>query len=314
MSVGIVRHNDTVFFSAGSLHKNDECAINQDSVFEIGSITKTFTALLISLEIGRGAIALDAPIDKLLPDSIKLRGNLLNRIKVTDLASHQSGLPTLADDQYLDSLLRMNSKQPFAAVDTPYIQQVLSNTEDLSHYGFYRYSNFAYALLGLIIEQCTGLSYENALATQLTVCLSMTRTRLNNFMTNNQVGCFNQQGDVVERLIANKIAPAGGLCSTASDLIKYVKAQINPSYTPLGKAIELSHQTFCVANGFAVGLGWNSSSNGKLTYFEKTGDSFGNSSLLRFDKENKVGLVVLLNHQNSSLVKKIADELYSDLL
>lgn len=314
ISVGIVRHGDTFFFSSGSLYNGSGYAINRDSVFEIGSITKTFTALLVSLEMSRNNIALDAYIDNLLPDSIKLRSSLLNKVKVIDLASHQSGLPTLADDQYLNSLLRMNARQPFAVVDTHYIQQVLSNTDCLNDYGVYHYSNFAYVLLGFIAENCMGLSYENALATQLTGPLSMTRTGLSSPIADNQVGCFNQQGDVVERLVANRIAPAGGLCSTAADLIKYVKAQINPGYTPLGKAIELSHKPFCVANGFEVGLGWNIINNGTRSYFEKTGDSFGNSSLLRFDKKNKTGIVVLSNHQNSSLVTKIADELYVDLI
>lgn len=314
ISVGIIRQDDTFFFSSGSLHKDSGYAINQDSLFEIGSITKTFTALLISLAIGRHAIALDAYIDKLLPNSAKLRSSILNKVKVTDLASHQSGLPTLADDHYLDSLLRMNAGQPFAIVGTHYIQQVLNNTDCLNNYGVYQYSNFAYALLGLMAEHCTGLSYENALAAQLTGPLSMTRTGLTSPLDNNQVGCYTQQGDVAERLIANKVAPAGGLHSTAADLINYLKAQISPGYTPLGRAIELSHKPFCVANGYEVGLGWNIINNGTHRYFEKTGDSFGNSSLLRFDKQNKTGLVVLSNHQNSSLVAKIADELYSDLL
>ncbi|MDO7888080.1 serine hydrolase domain-containing protein [Hymenobacter cheonanensis] len=314
VSIGLIRRKNVFFFSHGSLHNDGGRAINQDSVFEIGSVTKTFTALLISLAISRNIIAPDAFIDNLLPASAQLNSALRNKIRVTDLASHQAGLPTLADDQYLASLLRLNARQPFAAVDTRYIQQVLSSTDCVTDYGSYHYSNFSYALLGLIVEQCTGLQYESALAAQLTGPLSMARTTLASPLAANQAGGFTRQGAVAERLIANKIAPAGGLCSTAADLLKYVTAQLNPGDTWLGKAIELSHQAFCVANGFEVGLGWNSISDGARHYFEKTGDTFGNSSLVRFDKQNKIGIVVLSNQQNSSLVAEIADELYCALL
>lgn len=314
VSIGIVRHGDTFFLASGSLYRNGGSAINQDSVFEIGSITKSFTALLASLAICSNSIALSEPIDNLLPTAFQLRSSLRNRIKVTDLASHQSGLPTLTNDHYFESLLRRDAKQPFKLVDTRYIQQVLSETTSLADYGLYSYSNFAYALLGLIVEQCTGMSYEQALVIQLTDPLLMHRTQLNNRIVNNQVGRYNQQGEAVEPLDAQKITPAGGVCSTAADLVKYIKAQLNPDDTLLGKAIALSHQKFCMSDEFAVGLGWNILNDGNLNYFEKTGDSFGNSSLLRFDKENKIGVVVLVNHQNSSLAMHLADELYSGLL
>src|ERR1041384_1380996 len=152
LSIGIVKADSTYYFQMGT-------GVTQETVFEIGSLTKTFTGLLLGIAVERKKIPADASIDKYLPVNVKLRPSLKNRVKMTDLASHQSGLPNFNDDQYIMELFKNDPEQPFRSVDSKYLYHVISNTDTLHNYGTYQYNNFAYGLLGQLLSNQAGVQY-----------------------------------------------------------------------------------------------------------------------------------------------------------
>src|SRR5205823_12176701 len=105
--------------------------IDNNTLFEIGSVTKTFTGLLLAQQMVSGKMKQNAFIDNYLPAHFTLQPKLRHQIKLTDLASHQSGLPNLSNDDYIKDLFKQNPAQPFSLVSSDYIYQLLSSTKKL---------------------------------------------------------------------------------------------------------------------------------------------------------------------------------------
>lgn len=305
--IGIYQNGNTNYYSFGTRTKNGTQLLDSTSIFEIGSATKTFTALLLAIEIQNRKIGRNDFIDKYLSKEIKLPGVLKNKVKLTDLASHQSGLPNLSNDKYFTELLAKDSRNPFRFVDKRYLYNVLEETDTLKNYGQYQYNNYAFSLLGNILESNTKIKYSSMVENFILRPLKMTYTTFNIPKNSNVAGLYNQQGEAQDYLILDAVNPAGGLKSNAVDLIKYLKAYILPN--KLSKAIQLTQQTYYEDKKRKVGLGWDI----KDDYYQKDGDTFGNSCLMRYSPSKKIAIVVLSNHQNGQLVSDAVDFIYRKL-
>src|SRR5438552_3667921 len=93
--VGVIESNGRRIVSYGALAKGDKRPLDGDTVFEIGSITKVFTSLLLSDMVQRGELALNDPIAKYLPSSVKVPDRGSRAITLQDLSTHTSGLPRM---------------------------------------------------------------------------------------------------------------------------------------------------------------------------------------------------------------------------
>ncbi len=309
LSIGVFSKGKTCFYQFGNKNKELNEPINKYTIFEIGSATKTFTGLLLGIEIANGRIAKSAYIDAYFSSKI-LNKNILNKIKVTDLASHQSGLPNLSNDIYLKELIKLDSVNPFRFVDKKYLTNILSKTDNLVNYQKYQYNNYAFALLGFIVAKNKHLTYNALLQKSILSPLNMEYTSLNKAKTNNVAGLYDEEGNKQNYLILNDMNPAGGLLSNAVDLMKYIKLQLGIVKPRLQKSIRVSQETYYADKKRKVSLGWDI----KNGYFQKDGDTFGNSCLLLFDKKNKIGIVVLSNHQNADIVNYSVDYIYKKML
>ena len=313
ISIGIIQGNKTHYFSIGNRFVNGGVTTDSSTVFEIGSATKTFTALLLAHEIASGRVAANAFIDTLLPKNFTLPDPIRNKVKLTDLASQQSGLPNISNDSYIAELFKKDSLQPFSLVDKAYMSNVLAKTTKLENYGKYQYNNYAFSLLGLLIGNKENSDYEVVLKKRILVPFKMKNTTLGKVKSSNVAGRYDSKGNSKDYIILDAMAPAGGLKSNAVDLVQYLKQQIQTSNTIMGEAIKLTQQQYYKDNKFELGLGWSIIKKGINILYGKSGDTFGNSSSLIFDKANKIGIVVLSNHQNSELVEMIFDKIYESL-
>lgn len=221
--IGIYKNSKTYYFSYGNQLDNPKVKMDSMTIFEIGSATKTFTALLLAQEIEKGNIKQFDFIDKYLSENVKLNCDLKNKILITDLATHQSGLPNLSNDKYFSDLMVKDPHNPFRFVDEKYLLNVLKATDSLNNYRQYQYNNFAFSLLGNIIEHNSKSKFENLISTQILVPLNMNSTSFERFENKNNAELHNQQGISQIPMILNKVNPAGGLKSNAVDLIKYLK-------------------------------------------------------------------------------------------
>ncbi|TAE75150.1 MAG: class A beta-lactamase-related serine hydrolase [Bacteroidetes bacterium] len=302
--VGIYKNGIVNYYSLGTRVKNGTELLDSTTIFEVGSATKTFTALLLANEISNKKIDRNSYIDKYLVNKIKLPPALKDKVKLTDLASHQSGLPNLSNDKYFDDLLNKDSINPFRFVDKKYLMNVLKETDILNNYGHYQYNNYAFSLLGYILEIKNKLAYESLIKKDILIPLKMNQTSFSVPKVSNVAGLYNQQGEQMNYLILKSVNPAGGLKSNAVDLINYMKAFILPN--KFDKAIALTQQVFYDDKNRKVGLGWDI----KNDYYQKDGDTFGNSCLMRYNTSKKIAIVVLSNHQNGQLVSDAVDFIY----
>jgi CubicO group peptidase (beta-lactamase class C family) len=306
--VGIYYNGKTSFYAVGTRSVSGTAHLDSATIFEVGSATKTFTGLLLALNIQQGKIGINDHMDAYLPPKQVLPKAYRNKIKLTDLASHQSGLPNLSSDKYFTSLMEKDPRNPFRFVNKTYLYQMLKQTDTLKDYGKYQYNNYAYALLGDLIARKNNRSYVALVEREILVPLKLENTTFGVPNTTNVAGLYDQRGVPQEKMILSAALPAGGLKSNAVDLLKYLVAQIYPN-TAFKSAIHLTQKTYYKDQERAVGLGWDIQDG----YYQKDGDTFGNSCLLRFNREKHIAVVVLANHQNGKLVRDAVDLLYNNL-
>ena len=287
--------------------------IDSTTLFEIGSITKTFTALLLAREQEQGSLASSAYLEAVLPTSVRLRPGLRHRVTLTAMASHQSGLPNLSNDHYIQSLFDQDPIQPFHLVTRDYLFKVLGETDSLQAPGTYHYNNFAFSLLGALLAQRAGLSYGDLVQQRIVKPLGLHTTGLS-YQTVHIAGRFTAEGEAKPAIILNAVAPAGGLKSNAVDLVQYMQAQMMPPGGVLGRAIKRTQQPVYHDKTITMGLAWEIRQINGHRVYQKDGDTFGNSSLIRFDPKQQVGLVILADHQDSKLVAEIGEMVYQYLM
>jgi len=130
--------------------------LDADSVFEIGSITKVFTAILLADMADRGEVALDDPVAKFLPDGVRVPGRNGRRITLLDLTTQSSGLPRMPDN-----LRPKDPTNPYADYTPEQMFEFLGRYELTRDIGAqYEYSNLGVGLLGQALARRAGTSYE----------------------------------------------------------------------------------------------------------------------------------------------------------
>lgn len=293
--VGFIEGNKVDFFSYGKTALENGTAVNENSVYEIGSISKVFTTILLADQILQGRMSLEDPISKYLPIGIKIPERNGSIIKLKDLATHTSGLPRMPDN-----FTPADAENPFKDYSVQQIYDFLSSYELTRDIGeSYEYSNYGMGLLGHILELHTGKSYEELVKEKITNAIEMDNTRLtfsDNMLAHLAKGyAF---GEEVKNWDIISLAGAGGLRSTASDMVKFVLANMNDN-SALSAAMKLSHKTaFKSKNGnFEIGLGWHYADNGKIIWHN--GGTGGYKSFSGFSKERNKGVVVLTNSTES---------------
>lgn len=156
ISVGFINNNKEFYTSYGKLSKESTTNIDKKSIFEIASITKLLTGNMIAQAAVEKKLKLEDYIDSYLPKQYVLQKNLQNKIKISDLASHQSGLP----DIDFQKLIEVNSQQPVSSVTEQSLATMVNNYTYLIDYGSFRYSTVNFTLLGQILEKVYGKSYD----------------------------------------------------------------------------------------------------------------------------------------------------------
>src|SRR4051812_43065959 len=143
--------------------------LDGDTVFEIGSITKVFTALLLTEMVTRGEVSLDDPVAKYLPETVKMPERNGKQITFLDLATYRSGLPGLADD------IPNDGANPYANYTSQRLYAFLSgHTLKFEPGRHYEYSNLAFALLGHALSLKADAPYEELVVSRICAPLGLT--------------------------------------------------------------------------------------------------------------------------------------------
>ncbi len=284
---------------AGILRRNDSLLYvgNSDSIFEIGSITKTFTGTMLARLVYEGKVDPDAPIKTFLP--VHMRQSSLNGVEITltHLANHTSGLPFQPGNVKDDDEHPFDPYSPYHYYDIKRLYEYLSDHEVLlSTPGEKRlYSNLGGGLLGHILTLIAGKPYEDLLFESVCAPLGMRNTfvAINNGRARLLVRGLDPAGNLlpVDGGACDALTGAGGIWSNVRDLVKYVRANMEDT-TYFSLAQKATKQ---FNEHFTGGLGWATYSEGGKHHVGAFGATGGYTCGVIFERNSRVGIVVLTN-------------------
>jgi len=295
--VGYINGEETDLYSFGKTEIENGVAVNETSVFEIGSISKTFTATLLALKVNSGEMSLDDPISKYLPKTVKVPTRNGQEITLKHLATHTSALPRMPNN-----FEPKNPKNPFADYTIEQLYSFISGyklTRDIGTVN--EYSNLGMGLLGHILELQSGKSYEELIIEHIANPLQMNDTRLVLTETMKDRLAKGHDGlSETDNWDIITLAGAGGIRSTVSDMLKYMQANINADTidSKLHNAMSLAHKSAFTdeQNRTHMALAWHIE-NGK--FLMHNGATGGYCSMSGLDKASKRGVVVLTNNNKN---------------
>lgn len=274
--------------------------VDGSQVFEIGSITKTFTASLLADMAARGDVRLDDPVAKYLPPSAHVPSRNGKQITLVDLATQSSGLPRLPSN-----LAPRNPANPYADYSVEQLYAFLSGYELPRDVGAtYEYSNLGMGLLGHALALKAGTSYENLVNRRLLTPLGMRETAitLSPALRSRLAPGHDGEGNVVPNWDLPTLAGAGALRSTALDMLMYLAANLDTTAKPLARAMRETHTPRRDAgSNMQIGLAWHILSRPSGNIVWHNGGTGGYRSYLGFDPVRRVGVVLLSNVGNANV-------------
>jgi D-alanyl-D-alanine-carboxypeptidase/D-alanyl-D-alanine-endopeptidase len=248
------------------------------TVYEIASVTKTFTATLLAKAVLSGRVTLDTSAAQLVPDlKIPSRGG--KEITLGDLATHYSSLPQEAFGDYTAAKLRLLAgyelpRDPGAA---------------------YEYSNLGFALLGYALAQLEHTTYDVLADKESLNPLGMTTSGavLKDTMRAHLAPGHDHTGKAANEFNVDALVGAGAIRSTANDMLRYLRANMGIDQSPLAAAMKLARQPRRdVAKTIRIGMAWMTTDRGIVWH---NGMDAGHRSFLGFTADGQRGVVILAN-------------------
>jgi D-alanyl-D-alanine-carboxypeptidase/D-alanyl-D-alanine-endopeptidase len=271
-------------------------ALDGTSVFEIGSITKVFTATVLADMVLRRQVSLDDPVQKYLPaDRVTMPTRGGKQITLGMLSEQNSGLPRMPSN-----FQPADPANPYADYTVDQLYAFLSGYELPRDPGAsFEYSNLGVGLLGHVLALRAGMPYEDLVRTRVLEPLGMTHTAitLTPWMKDHLALGHDEQGNVVPNWDIAALAGAGAIRSTAMDMLKFLSANLHPERGPLEKAMAFAHEERAPAGAptVAIGLNWISLHAGSDTIVWHNGGTGGYRTYAGIVPSRNVGVVVLTN-------------------
>lgn len=306
LSVGYIEGEHYGIVHLGSSNQAQEKA-NNSTVYEIGSVSKVFTGLLLADAVSRGEINLYAAADVANPAGIRLPSRDGRSIKWIDLSTHRAGLPRLPGNLPLTDLVN-----PYREYDSKKAAAFLGQYELPRQPGkSQEYSNLGASVLGYLVAQKAGKSYEQLLRERIAEPLKMTdcTVSLNSDQTKRLATPQNKFGSATSPWTFANLPGAGGIHASMRDMMRFAKAQLTPPSGTLGDAIELAwkQHSEADASGPAMGLGWMIAGDGQTRWHN--GRTGGSAAAIFINRKLKCAVVVLCNTAVTDEVDQLALQL-----
>jgi CubicO group peptidase (beta-lactamase class C family) len=284
IAVGVVREGEAMVRVFGH-------GVGVASRFELGSVTKTYTAELLAILVGKGVVRLDDPVSRYLRGA-SAGTPTADEITLEDLATHTSGLPRLPPRVPVLSL------DPYRRYDAGTLERYLARrglTRGRKR-GF-RYSNLGYSLLGYALGRAAGTGYAALLQRELLDPLGMTETALAGGQR--QPGLLRghrQSGLPTPHWNFDVCAPCGGLCSSIGDQVRWLRWLLED-----GERLSLQRRS--PIRGGDIALAWMRPAQSEICWHN--GATAGFSSWISLDPVRGTGVVLLSNRQAIGLVNTL---------
>ena len=310
LSIGIYHIDKAHYYHFGTTDKGSQHSPTASTLYEIGSLTKTFISTLLAVAVLEGRVTLDDDIRVYLPEPYPNLAYQGQPIKMVHLANLTSELPNWLPDK----------PDLFQGVVPDSIPSVLLKLhKNYTRQDFYhdlhtiqlktppgtltRHSNVAAQLLAFILEKVYQKPIDSLVKQYITQPLEMHNTALIDKQTGLMAKGYDAKGNQMPYIAAMRnLQEAGGLTSTVSDMVRYLKFQLDEA----NKVVRLTHQrTVKTAEG-VVGLNWHvdKTATGDREIWH-TGGTFGFSSYVVLYPERKLGIVILANESDGTTQSKL---------
>jgi D-alanyl-D-alanine-carboxypeptidase/D-alanyl-D-alanine-endopeptidase len=303
--VGIVSPQGRRVIAYGSVTQGDPRPLDGDTVFEIGSMTKVFTSLVLMDMVQHHEVSLDDPVTKYLPSSVHVPDRGGRQITLRDLSTQTSGLPRMPDNFH-----PKDPGNPYADYSADQLYQFLSGytlTRDIGEK--FEYSNVGVGLLGHALSRRAGTDYETMVTTRILKPLGMTDTGVT--LSADQKARLAPGHDALLKTVKNwdlsVLAGAGALRSTANDILTFLAANLELKETPLASAMaaEVSPRRATGTANLEIAYAWFVMSRHGKTIFWHNGGTGGYRTFMGYDPKAQLGIVVLSNTSTPSGVDDI---------
>ncbi len=274
--------------------------LDASSVFEIGSITKVFTAILLADMVRRGEVKLDDPVARFLPETVEVPTRGGRQIRLVDLATQTSGLPLMPTN-----FRPKDDANPYADYTVAQLYEFLSSYKLTREIGAqYEYSNVGVGLLGHALALRAGKSYEELVRERILEPLEMTMTgiTLTPAMQQHFASGHDAGGKVVPAWDLPTLAGAGALRSTITDMLTFAAANLGSDDGSLARAMAATHTPRHRINPqLRIGLNWHIFRPFDRDIVWHNGGTAGFVTFIGLDKARRMAVVVLSNSAASSV-------------
>ena len=291
--IGMINAEGTDFFGYGYRSLSDEVKADKHTIYEIGSISKTFTGVILAELAKKGKVKLDDPLQKYLPDGVKAPTRNGEYIRLFQLSNHTSSLPRMPDN-----FSPADPSNPYADYSEEQLYEFLKGHELSRDIGSeFEYSNYAVGLLGHVLANSQDMTYEELMVASIADPLGMKNTRIvftPEMKSNMAIGTNN--GREVSNWDIPILAGAGAIRSDVVDMLKYVSANMGLTKTQLYPAMKMAHEN-TVGEDLpqVVGLGWTTHEADTSEIIWHNGGTGGYRAFAGFTSDGKTGVVVFTN-------------------
>jgi serine-type D-Ala-D-Ala carboxypeptidase/endopeptidase len=301
--VGIIEPHGRRIIAYGHRNQGDSRLVDGDTVFEIGSFGKVFTALLLADMVSKGEVAFTDPVVKYLPAGRRIPERNGHLITLLDLATHTSGLPFMPDE------VPIYSDRAAAIYGPAQLYGFLARYRLTRDPGTdWDYSNIDYWLLGQALTSRAGMDYASLLRTRVLAPLNMNSTGV--FLTPSAIpvpikarlatghNAVLQTALSVSSTSVYAVMPAAGVAqfSTVNDLLTFLSVATGDEPSPLASSMRLmltQHRPMGEGNEQAVG--WVVLGKGDKQLLMHDGATWGYNSYVAWDPRTRIGVAVLSN-------------------
>jgi D-alanyl-D-alanine-carboxypeptidase/D-alanyl-D-alanine-endopeptidase len=294
--VGIVTPDGKHTVAYGTTTKGGRQKVDGDTVYDVGSLTKVFTALALADMAERGEVALDDPAANFLRPGTVLPHDGARQITLADLATHTAGLPLRPDN-----LVSKNPDNKYAGYTEALLLDFLARYKPAHRIGStYDYSNVGFGLLGTVLAHCAGTSYADLIDSRIVRPLGLRDTRLDLTPSMQRRLATGYSGELqpLPHWDMGVLESAGGLRSTANDLMIFLDAALGlrkSSLSPAFAALTKTRRPGGMQPATEIALAWNILSDNGREIVWKNGSVGGYRAFMGYDAAHKIGVVALAN-------------------
>ncbi len=304
ISIAVVRDGKATFYNFGTISRDKPQAPTKDTVYEIGSISKTFGSLLLAQSIVAGKAKPGDELRQFLPGDYSNLAFEGKPVRLIDLVTTTSGLPdnlpdfsALAKDVPPDQISLKIAQALNAYSQATLLKDLQSVSLATAPGSTPKHSNLAAELVGVSVAKIEGKPFDQLLATRIEKPFGM-QSGIGNSRKALMATGYKDGGAVAPALDAPVILAAGGLHYSAADMARYITAQLKGG----NAAIDLTHQPAWRSDNKTIGYNWviNTTMDGE-TRLSHTGGTFGFSSLIDLYPDADYGIVFLTNRSSGML-------------